>query len=225
METTRRPLTADETRDLRRLCSRKDELTNDVVSTLFVFMLVFGVGTLLVRWISGPPGGATLAVLAAIAASLALWALVTVRRGIGRVLAQARSQYARDLAAGQAECSTYEVVDALRVEEAEDEGSAYYLKLADGRVLFLAGQYLYEYEAGEDEDEKSTPARFPCRRFTLARAPESRLFFDLTDLGAPFPPSGTLPAFTTDEHRAGSVPRDGAVLTLDFERLRTKRAG
>jgi len=225
METTRRPLTARETRDLRRLSGRADELLNDAASTLLMFMIVYGVGALLLTWLSGPPRGVTLGVLVAIAASIALGACLSVRRGIGRQLARSRSLHTRDLAAGQAECTTFEVKDALRVEEAEDEGSAYYLKLADGRVLFLSGQYLYEYEESEAEDGQPIPARFPCRRFTLARGPESRLFLDLEVHGEPFPPSEELLPFTTEEHRAGIVPEDGAVLTLDFERLRTKRAG
>ena len=35
---------------------------------------------------------------------------------------------------------------AFQVEETEDEGSNYFLELANGRVLFISGQMLYEYE-------------------------------------------------------------------------------
>lgn len=35
---------------------------------------------------------------------------------------------------------------AFQVEEFEDEGSHYYIELADGAVLYLNGQYLYDYE-------------------------------------------------------------------------------
>ncbi|MEQ1891637.1 MAG: hypothetical protein ABL998_03770, partial [Planctomycetota bacterium] len=136
-----------------------------------------------------------------------------------------RDKHSADLASGHATCTTYEITDALQVEEFEDEGSHYYLKLTDGRVLFLSGQWLYEYEAGEDEDGEPTPARFPCRRFTVERAAKSALFLDMKPLAPAFPPSGTLPPFTDAEHRAGTVPDDGDLLELDFERLRARRAG
>jgi hypothetical protein len=87
-----------------------------------------------------------------------------MRRGIGPTLARARESHAADLAAGVATLTTYEATDALRVEEFEDEGSQYYLKLADGRVLFLAGQYLYEYELGEDEDGQVLSVDFEALR-------------------------------------------------------------
>jgi hypothetical protein len=112
----------------------------------------------------------------------------------------------------RAVCTTYDVVEALRVREFEDEGSSYYLRLSDGRVLFLTGQYMYEYE-----DERA----FPCTRFTLERAPESQLFLALTELGPPLAPSAILPPFTEAELRAG-LPADGALLELDFESLRAK---
>jgi hypothetical protein len=111
------------------------------------------------------------------------------------------------------------------VEEFEDEGSQYYLALTDGRVLFVSGQWLYEYEDGEDEDGKPTSARFPCRRFTIERAAKSGLFLGLIPQGPSFPPSDTLPPFTDEQHGAGTVPDDGDLLSVDFESLRKRRAG
>ena len=77
---------------------------------------------------------------------------------------------------------------------------------------------------GEDEDGQPTPARFPCRRFTLERAAASGLFLELTPLGPAFAPSGTLAAFTSEDHHAGRVPEDGQILDLDFEALRARLA-
>ena len=42
---------------------------------------------------------------------------------------------------------------AFAVEEFEDEGSHYFVDLTDNRVLFLSGQYLYDYEPLEDAEE------------------------------------------------------------------------
>lgn len=211
-----RPLTVEERRALARLSSPGAAMGNVLVSTAFVFLLVFGGSTAIARVFFGPPQGERLAWLAGLAGAVALWSLMAMLRGPARILSAERERLARDLAGGQASVTTYEAVDALRVEELEDEGSAYYLKLADGRVLFLSGQYLY------DDEEEGT---FPCRRFTLERAPESRLLLGLIPAGPPLPPSGSLPAFTPEQHRAGLVPADGDVLALDFERLRPQRAG
>lgn len=224
METTTRPLTAKERTDLARLTSPHGQLSAELLGGFTAFALLFMVGVWSVRFIAGPPQGATLAWIAAVTGSIALVVMLRVRRSVAPTFAHHRSLHAEDLAAGHAVCTTYEIEDALCVEEFEDEGSQYYLKLADGRVLFVSGQWLYEYEDGEDEDGKPTPARFPCRRFTLERAAKSGLFLDLIPLTPAFPPSGTLPPFTDDDHRAETVPDDGDVLTLDFESLRTRRA-
>jgi len=58
---------------------------------------------------------------------------------------------------------------AFGVQEYEDEGLHYFLELSDGRVLFLSGQYLYEYEPCEDDPENREPRRFPCTDFTILR--------------------------------------------------------
>lgn len=224
MTTTTRPLSVEERTALAQLASPRAQLQSEVLSILVVFMFTFMLGVGMTRWLAGPPRGATLALLGGVAAVVALSLLVYVRRSVSPNLSAERAKHSDDLTRGLAEVTTHEVVDALRVEEFEDEGSAYYLKLADGRVLFLAGQYLYDYEAGEDEDAQSTPARFPCRRFKLERAAASGLLLELTPLGPAFPPSGTLPAFRTEDHHADRVPEDGQVLDVDFESLRARRA-
>jgi hypothetical protein len=161
--------------------------------------------------------------IAMVAVAIALGCGLSMYRSDAPALAAERAKFERDLAAGTAVRTTYEVVDALSVEEYDDEGSAYYLKLADGRVLFLQGQFLYEYEAGEDDDGRPVPARFPASRFTIERTAESGHFLDLLDLGAPLVPSGTLSAFTSADYLADKVPGDGEVLTVDFESLRRSR--
>ncbi|MEQ1893977.1 MAG: hypothetical protein ABL998_15660 [Planctomycetota bacterium] len=225
METTTRPLTAKERTDLARLTSPHGQLSAELLGGFTAFALLFMVGVWSVRFIAGPPQGATLAWIAAVTGSIALVVMLRVRRSVAPTFAHHRSLHAEDLAAGHAVCTTFEITDALRVEEFEDEGSQYYLALTDGRVLFVSGQWLYEYEDGEDEDGKPTPARFPCRRFTLERAAKSGLFLDLIPQGPAFPPSDTLPPFKDADHTAGTVPDDGDVLTVDFDSLRKRRAG
>ena len=225
MESRTRPLTAKERTDLARLASPRAQYWGEFLSFAVLFMIAFALGMWGVRLASGPPQGRTLAWVAGSAALLALTLLLYGRRRVAAALRREHERHAEDLAHGHATCTTYEITDALRVKEFEDEGSAYYLKLTDGRVLFLAGQWLYEYEEGEDDDGKPTPARFPCRRFTIERAAKSALFLDLEPLGPALPPSGTLPPFTDEDHEAGTVPDDGDLLTLDFDSLRERRAG
>lgn len=117
----------------------------------------------------------------------------------------------QDLQGGEAEEVLYEAVDAIQVEETEDLGSNYYVRLDDGRVLFLSGQYLYESEEAQ---------QFPSTRFTLVRTPHAGFFLDFRVSGSYLRPSTVRPRFTDQEYRTGVVPTDGDLLDLDFDILR-----
>ena len=203
-----RPFTADERRALAELASSRGELAHDLLTGGGVFAVVLGLGVLVVRCVSGPPSGPERVVLAAFAAVLALTVLWKIRRSLGRALAGARADYAADLAGGRATTETFDATDAIAVAELEDEGAAYYLRLADGRVLFLGGQYL---------DKR---ADFPCTRFAVTRAPRSRIVLALECAGTRLEPSARRPPFTRAEHEAERVPADGAIVAVDFESLR-----
>jgi hypothetical protein len=70
-------------------------------------------------------------------------------------------------------------MDAIEVEEKEDEGPSYFLNTADGEVILFTGQYLDDYKQ----------RKFPWRSFEIIEAPNSRVFFGLKQLGNPFEPS------------------------------------
>lgn len=116
---------------------------------------------------------------------------------------------------GMAEVCTFDVTGAVEVKEFEDEGSHYYLDIGEGKVLFLSGQYLYEYE-----DAK----QFPNTRFQTIRAAKSRWIFGLKLLGNYLSPVFTLPAFSKADYEKGVIPCDGDVLELDFDTLKRKRS-
>ena len=118
---------------------------------------------------------------------------------------------ARDLDGGVARVSTYRVRDAVQVEESEDEGSQYYLLLDDGRVVFLAGQYLYEPE----ED-----GSFPSSVVSVVRAPHTNIVFDIRCEGTPLRPSKVRSPFTTADYDNARVPEDGALVAVSFDTLR-----
>jgi hypothetical protein len=119
----------------------------------------------------------------------------------------------RDLDGGVAQVTDAAISDAIAIEEFEDEGSQYYLRLEDGRVLFLAGQYLYD-----DEED----GRFPNTAVTVVRAPNTGVVLDFRCTGAPLSASSRRSHFTSEEHADGHVPEDGAILDVDFESLRSR---
>jgi len=210
--TESRPFTAEERRTLARLAREGQGLGHDVLNGLFVAMLLFVPSVWGLRLL-GHRDDAWVAVAGGLCAAVGLIVAVKMQRAMARALGPGRAASAADLAGGRAVTYVYDVVDAIRVEEFEDEGSSYYLELADGTVLFLSGQYLYEAEAG---------GAFPSTRFEVTRAPASRLLLDLCCTGEPLAPSSTLPAFTTADHRAERVPGDGDRLAVDFESLRRR---
>ena len=69
------------------------------------------------------------------------------------------------------------------MEEFEDEGLHYFIELVDGRVLFLSGQYLYDYEPISDDPESNQPRSFPCTEFTVRRHKNDGCVVDLLRAG------------------------------------------
>jgi hypothetical protein len=136
-----------------------------------------------------------------------------LRRLFHRAAAADQSSGRRDLEAGEVDETRFEVVDAIEVAEEEDEGRHFYLRLADGRVLFLSGQYL-------DEDVASR--RFPAARVTVIRAPESGIVLSMRAEGAYVAPSAVRPSFSEPERTRGRIPDDGEILETDFDRLRRR---
>ena len=120
----------------------------------------------------------------------------------------------------------FTVTRAFEVEEFEDEGLHYYLELVDGRVLFMTGQYLYDYEPiDETDDGEAEPRRFPCSTFVVRRHRTERYVLDIQCAGQTMEPELTAPPFGEDVWREGSIPEDGAIImnaTYDeIKRLRT----
>jgi len=184
---------------------------NDLSGGLLVFMLVLLPLLLLERWIPILKQHEILA--GATAAAVAVAVVIRMRRL--PFLSRARTTLAQDLANGEVEVQLLDVVDAIKVGEFEDEGSNYYLKLNDGQVMFLSGQYLNEPEAS---------GTFPATRIAMAFAPLSRQLLEFRCEGTPFAPSATLPPFDVARLKAGSTPGDGELLAVDFEALKHHEA-
>jgi hypothetical protein len=84
------------------------------------------------------------------------------------------------------------------------------LKLSDGRVLFLRGQYL----CGLEEDQ-----RFPCTSFEIVRALQSRELLALNCSGEFFKPTKTLVPFQKHHFAQDLVPEDGTRVPLPWENI------
>src|SRR5262249_17701232 len=134
-----------------------------------------------------------------------------LRRLLARAAATDRSAGRLDAEAGEVDETQFDIVDAIEVAEEEDEGKHFYLRLADGRVLFLSGQYL---------DETVASRRFPARRISMVRTLNSGIVLSMRPDGDYLAPSSVRPSFTEREHARGRVPDDGAIVQTDYDRLR-----
>jgi hypothetical protein len=120
-----------------------------------------------------------------------------------------------DLKGGVARVRRITVVDAIEVDEQEDEGYAYFLLTDDGRTMLFAGQYLDTYKR----------KGFPWRAFDVIEAPVSERFLDIVRAGERLVPSARRPAFTWDEvKRFGALEKYRFVDDVDFEALKKRDA-
>ena len=118
-----------------------------------------------------------------------------LRRLFARAAAADHASRQRDREAGEVDETEFEIVDAIEVREEEDEGRHFYLQLADGRVLFLSGQYLYDpVDSG----------RFPSARVIVVRAPNSGIVLSMRPHGPYLAPSAVRPPFSERELRRRS---------------------
>jgi hypothetical protein len=121
-----------------------------------------------------------------------------------------RNQMRADLACSSVEVLTITAVDAIKVEEAEDEGSTYFLKMENGLTLAMSGQYLYPYER----------RGFPWTVFEIREAAHSRHFFSLKQVGERLKPNivrGPLPWRCVNS--LGLLSARWKVIDVPFEEL------
>jgi hypothetical protein len=132
--------------------------------------------------------------------------------GMSRPLADVLAEL---VAQGQLATETFEATRCLAVEEFEDEGLTYWLQLADGRLLCLTGQYLYDYEAIDDDVEFNQVRRFPCTRFTVRWHAREGYTLDLICEGQMLEPEITVPPFGERARYGDWTPTDREVLLDD----------
>lgn len=122
-----------------------------------------------------------------------------------------RDQIRADLKRGQAAVRRVVAVDAIEVEEQEDEGPAFFVKTEDGRTMLFAGQYLDRLKA----------KGFPWTAFEIVEAPDSKRFFGIVAAGSPLKPRVRRPPFSWDEaRRFGSLRGHYRFLDENFDALK-----
>jgi hypothetical protein len=122
-----------------------------------------------------------------------------------------RRRVRQDLAGGVAAVRRVSAVDAIEVEEAEDEGPAYFILTRDGQTLHVAFQELARYKT----------RGFPWTEFEFIEAPQSGTFFAIKKIGEKLEPLQVLPPRTwSDLKRLGGFNKHYQVLDIEFEKLK-----
>lgn len=128
---------------------------------------------------------------------------------------------------GLLEVTSFRATRAFQVEEFEDEGSSYFIEVENGAVLFMSGQYLYDYDPIDDDSEIIQLRRFPCTEFTVKRDHQNNECVDLLCEGEVIEPEMVVPPFNEDDFRKDRVPEDGQIITHrtydDFKQERLHR--
>jgi hypothetical protein len=101
---------------------------------------------------------------------------------------------------------------AFGAREYDDEGPHYFVELDDGRVLYLNGQYLYDYEPVNDGPGENEIRLFPCTDFTVYRHKIEGYVVGLVCRGTPLEPEFVAPPLTPRARRWIGHPEDGRVL-------------
>lgn len=101
---------------------------------------------------------------------------------------------------------------AFQVGEYEDEGLHYFMELEDRGVLFLSGQYLYDYEPIEDEDDPELHQSriFPCTEFSYRTHKTEGYVLELATRGQVLEPEEVIPTFS--EGFLNDIPEDGEII-------------
>lgn len=143
---------------------------------------------------------------------LTIWIGVSVALSRWQKAQAARKQALRldGVADDIAEIFTFAATEAIQVKEFEDEGSSYFLRLTDGQVLFLSGQYLYDYEESK---------RFPCVDFDIVRRSRLDFVIEVVCRGAYIAPSKILKPFRVEQFEKDKVPEDMTYVNVAWDEI------
>jgi hypothetical protein len=111
---------------------------------------------------------------------------------------------------------------AFEVEQIEDEGSQYFIELDNGQVLFLMGQYLWDYEPMLDNGN-DIPRKFPSTEFVVQRHRDTDFSVDVISSGEVLEPEVCAPHFTVEDYELDRVPDDGEIIShLTYDEVKER---
>lgn len=206
MNSKTRPLTESERKALKAMSKNPFTWRSALEMAVFFSFLTSCLIILLGRFVSFVHALQTYLIFL----TLLGWFLFSLRSHIQNSKRYSTTPYQKDMQQGTACILSYAATSAIRVQESEDEGSHYFIRLFDGSVLFLSGQYLYEVE----EDKI-----FPCTDFDVVRTPNAGAFLDIVCRGSYFPPEKVLGPFRRDLFRSGKLPSDGAIVPTTWDKI------
>ncbi len=152
-----------------------------------------------------------------VAAVFAFWAGIAIRdyRRKCRELAPRQDLLRADLASGVAEVEQYRATHVIRAIGPVNRERSYFVRLDDGRVMFVGYWNPPDDESGAEGPELGG---FPAAEFEIARGPRSRMMLGVNGRGGALAPSQT---FTLGQHavEGGQLPESGTVVDSSWESL------
>lgn len=152
-----------------------------------------------------------------IASVFAFWTGIAARdyRRKLRELAPHQDALRADLAGGVASVERYRATNAIRAIGPVNRERCYFMRLDDGRVMFVGYWNPPEGDAGTEEPEIGG---FPAAEFEMARGPQSRIVLGVTGHGGFLTPSET---FTLGHQvlKHGQLPESGTVVESSWEAI------
>ena len=199
-----------------------------IAAGLFVWASILGLvglaGALWPETMSGPATGTS--VMAGLGFGLLMFvlSLVTVvlfnRGGWSYVSGKDPGALVREWEEnGLLDSSSYRAIRAFQVEEYGDEGLTFFLELDDHTVLYLNGQYLYEYEEIVDDVEAPIPRRFPNTEFIVRTYRPGAYVVDLICSGEAFEPE----VVTSHSSDWGVLDDHTVITSKSYEELKAER--
>jgi hypothetical protein len=207
---TTRPLTKREQSELRGYIAIGPALFRAALY-LGAVAIVAGILRALYKVVAGPPASmADEAWWIVPTIGFAAWLLrISGRWTGGRA---GRRKIKADLEGGVALARRVDAVDAIVVEEQEDEGPTFFLRTNDGRTMFFGGQELYRY----------CRKGFPWKAFDIFETPESGRLLDIVAAGERLTPSTRRGPLSWElTKRLGLTRKTYGVIDVDFESLRS----
>jgi hypothetical protein len=127
-----------------------------------------------------------------------------------------RADIRTDLANGQIAVHRITVLDAIMVEELEDEGPSFFVLSTDREVIFFHGQEFDTYRR----------RGFPWREFEIRELPTSKLLFRLRKRGEKFQPSFVRKPLSFEEMKyfSGNFHGRYRMVAADFDSLKINPA-